>query len=907
MSGTRNVFSVLVLVAAAARPDVAAGGPGALQGIVDAQSVAPKQPAAFPRLDTASASVAASPAPLEAAGRAGFVVRDGRVQVIVECRDEGAAAALVRQLETEGSRNVSHAFELVQADVTAELLRRLGAYPDVVSVRRPSYVPRPAGRPLAVAAQAVAGSFMTEGAAAMNAPAWHAAGYTGQGVRVGVIDGEFAGWDTLRGSELPDASKVTFQSFGGTPVGDGGHGTACAEVIHDLAPSAELFLAVVSTEVDIANAVSWMQSNGVKVISMSLGWLSWGPGDGTGYLASVIDSFVSGGGVWVNSAGNSRLAHWQGVWRDDNGNGFLNFDASWEVNPVTFDGNNFAAIPAGTKISASMIWNQWSSPPTDLDFFIYKNTASGWVKVAESIDEQSGQAGQKPIEEIVYTADEEAAYGFVIQGVSGPANVDIEFFNRLDGSPLGFNVQDGSITPPADTASAIAAAALDAAPPYALESYSSRGPTNGPGGALSGGSVKPDLSGYAVVSTASYGARGGGNGFNGTSAACPHIAGAAALVRSAYPAYTPAQVRSFLEGRAADMGPAGKDIDYGFGRLSLGDPPAAACDAPAPPGGVNVAPNAVSSGTPFTISWNAATNATSYEVQEATNNAFTGATTLQVAGTSTQRTKTVASTTTFYYRVRAIRTCTGATAQSGFSSAVSVTVAAGGGGTTASLWVPVITRASGANSSQWRSDVGLLNLQGSSASCDLVFKSGATTKAYSTTIAPNVHTILRDVVGPSYLNGSGSGSLEVRCAPAVLVTSRTYNQNANGTFGQNYDAYASSFGLAAGQNGTLPHLSENAAYRSNIGLVNTGAATATATVTLYDGANGALVGSYTVTLAPGEWKQESQPYLKKFGRNNLEAGYARVNVTAGSGVIALASVVDNNASSNDPTTIVMQR
>jgi DNA-binding beta-propeller fold protein YncE len=55
--------------------------------------------------------------------------------------------------------------------------------------------------------------------------------------------------------------------------------------------------------------------------------------------------------------------------------------------------------------------------------------------------------------------------------------------------------------------------------------------------------------------------------------ATPHLAGGAALVLSAYPAYTPDPVRSFLEGRAVDMRPGGMDTLYGHGRLSLGDPP----------------------------------------------------------------------------------------------------------------------------------------------------------------------------------------------------------------------------------------------------------------------------------------------------------------------------------------------
>ena len=876
-------------------------------GSLDAGAARTKPAAAWRGLDAAVAAVVASGDPFAAARRSGFVVRDERVQVVVECADSARTAALAQWLEGAGCLRVSHAFDRVQADVSVELLRSLAGRPEVRSVRRPSYVPRTGRKPAGVSALSRAGTYTTEGVAAMNAPAWHTAGHTGQGVKVGVIDGELAGWDTLRGSELPEAAKVHFQAFGGTAVGDGGHGTACAEVIHDIAPSAELYLAVVSTEVDIANAADWMQSNGVSVISMSLGWLSWGPGDGTGYTANVVNSFVNAGGVWANSAGNSRLAHWQGSWRDDDGDGYLEFATDYEVNYITVDGVNIATVPVGTTINASMIWNQWSSPATDLDFHLVKSVGGAAPVIVHSADgPQSGGADQLPVEEFVYEVTEEASYGFVVEGLSGPANVDIEFFNRLDGSPLQFNVQDGSITPPADAAGALAAAALDADSPFTLESYSSRGPTNGPGGSLGGGAIKPDIAAYAVVSTQTYGARGGGNGFNGTSAACPHVAGAAALVRSGYPAYTGAQVRSFLEGRAINMGPAGKDVDYGIGRLTLGNPPSAACDPPAVPGFVSVAPNSPGSGIPYTITWTAAANATGYELQEATSSNFAAATTVSVAGTSAQRTHSVASDTTYYYRVRAVRACTGQTATSSYSSTLTVYVAAGGA-TTTSLWVPVATRATGANSSQWRTDLGLLNLGGATATCTVVYKSGATVKSYQTTVAGGRHVILRDIVGPSYLAGSGSGSLEVRSTQAVLVTSRTYNQNANGTFGQDYASNAPDEGLGAGQTATLPHLTENASYRSNIGLVNMGAAAATVTVSLVDGATGAQVGSYTVTLQAGEWKQDNQPFSKRFGRNNLEAGYARVTVTAGSGVVAVASVIDNNANSNDPTTITMQR
>jgi hypothetical protein len=46
-------------------------------------------------------------------------------------------------------------------------------------------------------------------------------------------------------------------------------------------------------------------------------------------------------------------------------------------------------------------------------------------------------------------------------------------------------------------------------------------------------------------------------------------------VKGAYPAYSPAQTQSFLEGRAVEMGATGKDTVFGWGRLNLGAPPAA--------------------------------------------------------------------------------------------------------------------------------------------------------------------------------------------------------------------------------------------------------------------------------------------------------------------------------------------
>jgi hypothetical protein len=83
-----------------------------------------------------------------------------------------------------------------------------------------------------------------------------------------------------------------------------------------------------------------------------------------------------------------------------------------------------------------------------------------------------------------------------------------------------------------------------------------------------GGLIKPDLlaPGENVLSTR----MGGGYlTFSGTSAACPHLAGAMALLAQARPGITPAEAALALQLGATDLGPPGKDNDYAAGALNL--------------------------------------------------------------------------------------------------------------------------------------------------------------------------------------------------------------------------------------------------------------------------------------------------------------------------------------------------
>ena len=97
--------------------------------------------------------------------------------------------------------------------------------------------------------------------------------------------------------------------------------------------------------------------------------------------------------------------------------------------------------------------------------------------------------------------------------------------------------------------------------PGTIEAFSSRGPTTD-------GRIKPDIAAPDGVSNATYG------NFSGTSAASPHVAGAAALVLQIDPCFSPTQTGTTLQSAVIDLGAAGKDNTFGSGRLLLGALPA---------------------------------------------------------------------------------------------------------------------------------------------------------------------------------------------------------------------------------------------------------------------------------------------------------------------------------------------
>lgn len=489
-----------------------------------------------------------------------MVLEDDRVQVVAVMAQE-VISDVKAAVETLGGEYQLHYEGLLQALIPIDALESLAERPDVQLVREPL-------RPVLLELPQV-GSKTTEGVAASNASAWHTAGYTGSGVRVGVIDGGFTDYADLLGTDLP--SSVNTHDWTGTGIGGSDHGTACAEIVYDMAYGITMDLHKISTDVEFGNAVNRAIADGVDVLSASLGWTINGPGDGTGSLADIVNTARSNGIFFAVAAGNNAQENWAGTYVNSGTSNRHAWDGASEWYNFLGPGDGTCYVyTAGSPISAGLHWDDWTAVNQDYDLHLYRwPGAGGLILVTSSTDAQNGGPGQTPEEFIYTTAAGGNCYAWAVERVSATRDVCL----RLAAPKMGHLDEwtpTRSLSFPADSPDAITVGAVDVSSPYNLESYSSRGPTFGSGGACTGGATKPDISAYANVSTVAY----GDGVFNGTSAATPHVAGAAALVKQAYPSYTVAQMQSFLEGRAYDLGTSGKDNLYGFGRLHLGTPPA---------------------------------------------------------------------------------------------------------------------------------------------------------------------------------------------------------------------------------------------------------------------------------------------------------------------------------------------
>jgi len=391
-------------------------------------------------------------------------------------------------------------------------------------------------------------AIVSQGVIGSEVEGWHGAGWTGRGATIGVLDSSFTGYAGLLGTELP--STVTTASFHteGLQRGSNRHGTAVAEIIHDVAPGADLVL--VNADPDKLDvAVDFFISQDVDVINLSGGW-SVGPFDGTAEQDVEVNRAIDAGIVWVNAAGNEADQHFASSYQDGDADGWSELSGMVEINDFF--------VPAGDEFQVLL---NWTDPTRDLDLCLWDlDPVGGGVEMLDCSEGLQNAPWHQPLEVISWlnTDSDTHWFGFSIGGdplnpVTG-TNYDVFTNVVLD---LALQTPASSLLVPNAAERVISVGAVPHFSHSQIESYSSRGPT-------ADGRVKPDLVAPDRVATATYGSE-----FAGTSASSPFVAGLAALYLNMYPGSSPIDVRREL-GLLADG--AGKNNTFGWGYARLGDP-----------------------------------------------------------------------------------------------------------------------------------------------------------------------------------------------------------------------------------------------------------------------------------------------------------------------------------------------
>lgn len=197
----------------------------------------------------------------------------------------------------------------------------------------------------------------------------------------------------------------------------------------------------------------------------------------------------------------------------------------------------------GLKVLNSLGSGSTSTITAAVDWCITNKATYGIEIISMSLGSSGSSDGTDSLSQAVNQAAANGIVPVVAAGNSGPAKYTI-------GSPAA-----------AADAVTVGAMADCGEKGFSLAYFSSRGPT-------ADGRVKPDVASPGVnIMAAKSGTTDQYTSMSGTSMATPFIAGTVALMLDADPSLTVTQVKSLLQSTAIDWCTAGKDIDFGSGRL----------------------------------------------------------------------------------------------------------------------------------------------------------------------------------------------------------------------------------------------------------------------------------------------------------------------------------------------------
>jgi len=398
----------------------------------------------------------------------------------------------------------------------------------------------------------------------LGTPAWHAQGWRGQGVKVAILDSGFRNYQAHLGTTLPKTVHVcSFRWDGNLEAKDSQHGISCAEVIHVLAPEAELLLANWEPECPdrFLAAVRWAREQGARVLCCSLIMPSWSDGEGHGRIHEELTRLLGpGDALFFASAGNTAQRHWSGPFEDGG------------------DGYHVWRDAAGVCHRENLI-HPWSSERVSVELCC-PSASTYEVMISDAATEQivgrvqSADAGGVGNAVIAFWPEADRYYQVRVRRLPQRRNKEGQRRNQdiadasfllypssfhltVLGGGLRYTTPGGSIPFPGDGGEVIAVGAVDAA--GRRLAYSACGPKPG--------MVKPDL-----VARVPFPSRFRTQPFAGTSAAAPQAGALAALIWSRHPDWNAPRIRAALRNAARPCAANSPTWETGHGLLHLPPP-----------------------------------------------------------------------------------------------------------------------------------------------------------------------------------------------------------------------------------------------------------------------------------------------------------------------------------------------
>ncbi|GAB4403075.1 MAG: hypothetical protein OHK0053_27590 [Microscillaceae bacterium] len=459
------------------------------------------------------------------------------------------------------------------------------------SLRRVSPVQKPVLR---------SGSVSSQGDVAMQTDlARLLYGVDGTGIKIGVLSDSYnnlgGAANGVASGDLPnDVQVLKDLASGGSD-----EGRAMMEIIHDVAPGADLvFRTAFDGPVDFAAGILALQAAGCQVIVDDVGYLTE-PFFQDGVIAQAVDEVAALGVAYFSSAGNNGTQSYESsnvqIIED------LALDALLTLGSYDFhnfgggDARQSLSIPAGASVRISVQWAEPFFSVTEdenisaaTDFDIYLLNQGNNAVLAQSVDFNvvfSGGSGDAvELLEFENTTGSTTQADLVIARFEGEVPSRIKYIVFGDDISINeFNTNSSTLFghPNAEGAAGVGAAFWGDTPPFGtdpalINSYSSRGGTpilfDLAGNSINIVRPKPEFTGPDGGDNTFFGEQiDDGNSFPnffGTSAAAPHVAALAALMlelAGGPDALSPAQILNILTDTAEDMETAGFDNASGAG------------------------------------------------------------------------------------------------------------------------------------------------------------------------------------------------------------------------------------------------------------------------------------------------------------------------------------------------------